>query len=194
MPQDIDYPRLVYLGLLAAVLLGSVLMTRRGAFKKAAFQGGIWLVIFAAMIAAVGIWQDIRSPQRSASSFTTQDGNVVISQGGDGHYRVKIKVNDQTLSFLVDTGASHVVLTQSDAKALGFKLENLQFWNTAMTANGSVSTAPVRLRQMALGPYVDRNVSASVNSGEMQQSLLGMSYLNLYSSIEISQKKMVLKR
>lgn len=194
MPQDIDYPRLVYLGLLAAVLLGSVLMTRRGAFKKAAFQGGIWLVIFAAMIAAVGIWQDIRSPQRSASSFTTQEGNVVISQGGDGHYRVKIKVNDQTLSFLVDTGASHVVLTQSDAKALGFKLENLQFWNTAMTANGPVSTAPVRLRQMALGPYVDRNVSASVNSGEMQQSLLGMSYLNLYSSIEISQKKMVLKR
>ncbi len=194
MPQDIDYPRLVYLGLLAAVLLGSVLMTRRGAFKKAAFQSGIWLVIFAAMIAAVGIWQDIRSPQRSASSFTTQEGNVVISQGGDGHYRVKIKVNDQTLSFLVDTGASHVVLTQSDAKALGFKLENLQFWNTAMTANGPVSTAPVRLRQMALGPYVDRNVSASVNSGEMQQSLLGMSYLNLYSSIEISQKKMVLKR
>ena len=194
MPQGIDYPRLVYLGLLAAVLLGSVLMTRRGEFKKAAFQGGIWLVIFAAMIAAVGIWQDIRSPQRSASSFTTQEGNVVISQGGDGHYRVNIKVNEQTLSFLVDTGASHVVLTQSDAKALGFKLENLQFWNTAMTANGPVSTAPVRLRQMALGPYVDRNVSASVNSGEMQQSLLGMSYLNLYSSIEISQKKMVLKR
>ncbi|XXK29891.1 TIGR02281 family clan AA aspartic protease [Rhodobacteraceae bacterium nBUS_24] len=194
MSQVIDYPRLVYLGLLAAVLLGSVLMTRRGAFKKAAFQGGIWLVIFAAMIAAVGIWQDIRSPQRSASSFTTQEGNVVISQGGDGHYRVKVKVNDQTLSFLVDTGASHVVLTQSDAKALGFKLENLQFWNTARTANGPVSTAPVRLRQMALGPYVDRNVSASVNSGEMQQSLLGMSYLNLYSSIEISQKKMVLKR
>ena len=56
MPQDIDYPRLVYLGLLAAVLLGSVLMTRRGAFKKAAFQGGIWLVIFAALVAAVGIW------------------------------------------------------------------------------------------------------------------------------------------
>ena len=88
MPQDIDYPRLVYLGLLAAVLLGSVLMTRRGAFKKAAFQGGIWLVIFAAMIAGVGIWQDIRSPQSSSLNFTTQDGNVIISQGADGHYRV----------------------------------------------------------------------------------------------------------
>lgn len=194
MPQDIDYPRLVYLGLLVVVLLGSVLMTRRGAFKKAAFQGGIWLVIFAALVAAVGMWQDIRSTQGSASSFATQDGHVVISQGADGHYRVKIKVNEQTLSFLVDTGASHVVLTQKDAKALGFKLENLQFWNTAMTANGPVSTAPVRLREMALGPYIDRNVSASVNSGEMKYSLLGMSYLNLYSSIEISQKKMVLKR
>ena len=194
MPQNIDYPRLVYLGLLAAVLLGSVLMTRRGAFKKAAFQGGIWLVIFASMIAAVGIWQDIRSPQSSALNFTTQDGNVVISQGADGHYRVTIKVNVQPLSFLVDTGASHVVLTQKDAQALGFKLENLQFWNTAMTANGPVSTAPVRLWEMTLGPYTDRNVSASVNSGEMKISLLGMSYLNLYSSIEISQKQMILKR
>jgi len=194
MPQDIDYPRLVYLGLLAAVLLGSVLMTRRGAFKKAAFQGGIWLVIFAALIAAVGIWQDIRSPQNNALNVTNQDGNVVISQGADGHYKVKILVNDQLLTFLVDTGASHVVLTQKDAKALGFKLENLQFWNTAMTANGPVSTAPVRLREMTLGPYNDRNVSASVNSGEMKYSLLGMSYLNLYSSIEISQQKMILKR
>ena len=194
MPQDIDYPRLVYLGLLAAVLLGSVLMTRRGAFKKAAFQGGIWLVIFASIIAAVGIWQDIRSPQSSALNFTTQDGNVVISQGADGHYRATIKVNDQPLSFLIDTGASHVVLTQKDAQALGFKLENLQFWNTAMTANGPVSTAPVRLWEMTLGPYTDRNVSASVNSGEMKISLLGMSYLNLYSSIEISQKEMILKR
>ena len=194
MPQDIDFARLVYLGLLAAVLLGSALMTRRGAFKKAAFQGGIWLVIFAALVAAVGIWQDIRSGQSSTSSFTTQEGHVVISQGDDGHYRVKIKVNDQTLSFLVDTGASRVVLTQKDAKALGFKLENLQFWNTAMTANGPVSTAPVRLGEMTLGPYIDRNVSASVNSGEMKQSLLGMSYLNLYSTIEISQKQMILKR
>lgn len=194
MPQDIDYPRLVYLGLLAAVLLGSVLMTRRGAFKKAAFQGGIWLVIFASMIAAVGIWQDIRSPQSSALNFTTQDGNVVISQSADGHYRVIIKVNDQPLSFLIDTGASHVVLTQKDAQALGFKLEKLKFWNIAMTANGPVSTAPVRLWEMTLGPYTDRNVSASVNSGEMKISLLGMSYLNLYSSIEISQKQMILKR
>ena len=194
MPQDIDYSRLVYLGLLAAVLLGSVLITRRGAFKKAAFQGGIWLVIFAALIAAVGIWQDIRSPQNNALNFTNQDGNVVISQGADGHYKVKIIVNDQPLTFLVDTDASHVVLTQQDAQALGFKLENLQFWNTAMTANGPVSTAPVRLREMTLGPYSDRNVSASVNSGEMKYSLLGMSYLNLYSSIEISQKQMILKR
>ena len=194
MPQDIDYSRLVYLGLLAAVLLGSVLITRRGAFKKAAFQGGIWLVIFAALIAAVGIWQDIRSPQNNALNFTNQDGNVVISQGADGHYKVKIIVNDQPLTFLVDTDASHVVLTQQDAQALGFKLENLQFWNTAMTANGPVSTAPVRLREMTLGPYSDRNVSAAVNSGEMKYSLLGMSYLNLYSSIEISQKQMILKR
>ena len=63
-----------------------------------------------------------------------------------------------------------------------------------MTANGPVSIAPVRLREMTLGPYTDRNVSASVNSGEMKISLLGMSYLNLYSSIEISQKQMILKR
>lgn len=189
-----DYARLVYLGLLAAVLLGSVLVTRRGALKKAAFQGGIWLLIFAGLIAGVGIWQDIRSQQGRASNLTTQDGNVVLSQAADGHYWVEIKVNDHALLFLVDTGATQVMLNQQDAKTLGFDTQTLQYWNRAMTANGPVSTAPVRLKEMALGPYMDRNISASVNSGEMKHSLLGMSYLNLFSSIEITQNQMVLKR
>ncbi len=191
---EIDYARLVYLGVLVAVLLGSVLVSRRGALKKAAFQGGIWLLIFAGLIAGVGIWQDIRSQHASALKVTTQDGNVVLSQATDGHYWVEIEVNERKILFLVDTGASQVMLTQQDAKMVGFNPETLQYWNRAMTANGPVSTAPIRLDKMALGPYLDRNIGASVNSGEMKHSLLGMSYLNLYSSIEISQNKMVLKR
>jgi len=45
-----------------------------------------------------------------------------------------------------------------------------------------------------LGPIVDKNVVAYVNDGEMNGSLLGMSYLSLYSKLEIKGDKMILTR
>ena len=64
----------------------------------------------------------------------------------------------------------------------------------ATTANGEVSMAPVRLDKIAVGAFQDRNVRAVVNGGDLETSLLGMSYLNLFSSIEITQDRMTLTR
>ena len=63
-----------------------------------------------------------------------------------------------------------------------------------MTANGIVQTAMVRLDEMELGPFTDRAVRASVNGGEMSQSLLGMSYLQRFASIQIADNQLVLTR
>jgi aspartyl protease family protein len=47
---------------------------------------------------------------------------------------------------------------------------------------------------MSLGGITDRNVSVAVNEGQMDQSLLGMDYLQRWSSIEIREGAMVLTR
>jgi aspartyl protease family protein len=64
----------------------------------------------------------------------------------------------------------------------------------AQTANGIVRMAPVRLDTVTVGDVSARNIQAVVNGGELRQSLLGMSYLNLFSSIEIKQDRMILTR
>ena len=46
----------------------------------------------------------------------------------------------------------------------------------------------------AIGPLQDRGIAASVNGGELDQSLLGMSYLERFSTVEISGGRMILTR
>ena len=192
-----DYARLTYLGILIAVLVGSVLITRRGALGKMAKQAGIWLFIFVAVIAAMGMWQDIRTTHptgANADNTQVKGDKIVLSKQSDGHYYLNLTVNDQTLTFMVDTGASQIVLSQQDAAKLGFKRDQLSYWLQAQTANGTVQMAPVRLEKITLDDFSDQNIQAVVNSGELRKSLLGMSYLNLFSSIEIKQNRMILTR
>jgi aspartyl protease family protein len=94
---------------------------------------------------------------------------------------------------MVDTGASNVVLSRTDARRLGIDPDSLAFVGAAQTANGTVRTALVRLPEVSLGPWQDRNVAAYVNDGNMDLSLLGMDYLGLFR-LEIADDRMILRR
>jgi aspartyl protease family protein len=87
-----------------------------------------------------------------------------------------------------------MVLTQADAKRAGLDPETLAYLGRANTANGEVRTAFVRLEQVQLGEIVDRDVAAVVNEGQMEQSLLGMGYLQRWGRIEIAGGELILTR
>ncbi len=109
-----------------------------------------------------------------------------------GHFVVEALVDGTALRFLVDTGATDVVLSPSDAQLLGFDLKSLKFTRVYHTANGTVRGAPVRLRQITLGPIAMRDVRASVNEAPMTSSLLGMSFLSRLSSYKVSKDTLTL--
>ena len=96
--------------------------------------------------------------------------------------------------FGVDTGATQIVLSKEDARSAGLDVDDLVYLGRAYTANGEVRTAPVRLDRFTIGPIEDTNVRAVVNDGAMEGSLLGMDYLQRFSSVEIGGGKLVLTR
>ena len=192
--EENDIASLIYLSVLAAVILGSVLFSRQGELGKVFRQAGVWLLIFVGVVAIVASWQDIRQSGQSMSFQQSEDGSIVIPKEVDGHYHLTLTINDRDIEFLVDTGASDIVLTRQDAAHIGFDPDRLDYWGTANTANGTVRLATVRLGTVRLGDLVDRNIRASVNYAAMEKSLLGMRYLSKFQSIEITKNQMILKR
>ena len=192
--ESFDYANLIYASLLLGVILLSVLVSRRNQLGQVMKQATVWLVVFLVVVFGYGMWTDIQDNSKLQFAQETSNGDVVIPKRPDGHYYATLLVNDTPINFLVDTGATQIVLNMEDAKALGFDPETLTFWNVANTANGQVRTAPVRLETMALGPYVERNFRASVNEGDLRISLLGMEYLNRFASVQLTPNELRLSK
>lgn len=79
-------------------------------------------------------------------------GEIRLRVGGGGHFRLEAFVNDLPVQFLVDTGASDVVLAPADVVRVGFDLNQLNYSRRYQTANGIVKGAPVELGRVQIGP------------------------------------------
>ncbi len=183
----------IYLGLLGLAIAGSYIAANRNDLGKMAQQALIWLLIFVGVVGAYGLWDEISNDVTGRQTFIG-DARVEVPRSRDGHYYLTLDINDVPVDFVVDTGASQVVLTRRDAARIGLDPDTLNYFGSASTANGVVRTAPVQLETMAMGDILDRNLPAVVNEGEMEGSLLGMTYLGLYDRIEITNGRLVLTR
>jgi len=184
-----------YLALLLVALGGAYLASHRQSVGKSLQMALVWGMIFLGCMAVYGLWGDIsRDYGRNSLPITQQDGAIALPRAPDGHYYVTAEVNGAAIDFLVDTGASDIALSRADAARIGFDLEKLAFLGSARTANGVVPIAYSRLKTIQLGPYLDQGISIAINGGEMEKSLLGMSYLGLFGRIEIAQDQLILRR
>ena len=186
--------RLIYLILLGVMVCAWFFAQNRLSTNKLLQQAAVWGRIFLGAIAAFGLWEDISQTVRPQQAVFADQGKLVVPRGPDGHYYIAAEVNGAPVQFVLDTGASTLVLTREDAAAAGLSIDDLNFTNRAMTANGEVRTAPVRLDSVTIGPATDENISAVVNGGEMSQSLLGMTYLQRWGKIEIAGGELTLTR
>ena len=189
-----DLGRLTYLIILGSVIVFWFFVQNRQSMGKTLQQALVWGLLFLGVIAAFGLWSDIRQTVRPSQSVISADGRIELPRAPDGHYYLTAEVNGAPIRFLVDTGATDIFLSRADAVAVGLDPANLAFIGSAMTANGAVRTAPVRLDSIRLGPHEDRGLRAFVNEGEMRESLLGMTYLQRFASVEIRQGALILTR
>src|SRR5579875_602928 len=116
-----------------------------------------------------------------------------VSKGRDGHFWAEAEVNGRWVRFLVDTGASAVALTRTDAERLGLDVEKLDYARPVVTAHGATQAAAVTLDRVSVaGARVD-HVDALVVRDGLSTSLLGMSYLGRLSRFEATRTALILR-
>lgn len=173
--------RVGWIALIGSSVIGFARVDPKGALRNAL----IWVVIFLVLIGGYAFKDDFAMiGQRMAGVISPSqgtvesDGTISFAVGRDGHYHIQAMVNGSRVAFMVDTGASDIVLTPADARRIGFNPGALKFDQAAETANGMVMGASVRLDSFVVGPIALNQVPATVNGADMSESLLGMAFLN----------------
>jgi aspartyl protease family protein len=189
-----DAARLLYLALLGLFLATIVFRGGLRTLGRNLRHLAVWSLILMMAVIAFGFRDVLRRELMPGAMVQVSDRVIELRRGGDGHFHAEIEVNGRPVQFVVDTGASDVVLSRADAERVGIDLSGLAFVGRARTANGTVATAPVRLGVVRLGDITDTDVRASVTDGGLDGSLLGMSYLDRFARIEIEGDVMRLTR
>ncbi len=104
----------------------------------------------------------------------------------NGMYLTSGSINGQSIDFMVDTGASFVVMNSATARKLGIDFRYIGKKGWASTANGDVVTYNLKLKSVQVGDIKLKNVQGAVLEGDSpSQVLLGNSFLN---RLEMSRK------
>lgn len=128
---------------------------------------------------------------QSEMQFT--DGNAIrLERQPDGHFYAEARVNGMPVRFLVDTGATTIALSRSDAQRAGIPFSAGAFETVGRGASGEVRGAFVTLGRVTLGNRSVENAPAAVIDGS-EISLLGQSFLGRFASVEIKDDMMVLR-
>ena len=181
--------QLAYLLVLGGVLTSYMLVASRGRLGQTVRGFVLWALLFTGVAAGYGLWQSARL---TLTATQVADGaGVTLARGFAGHFSITLDItgpNGQRVAvpFVIDTGATEMVLTTADAAKLGYAPEDLVFSGRARTANGTTRTAQVRLPAVSLAGHESRQVRALVNEGDLHASLLGMGYLERFARIVIA--------
>ena len=195
LPNDPNaQARIFYLAVLGIVLAAGLLHLYRRRMGAALRHAAVWLLIFLGLVLAYGFKDQLASQLFPQMATPAGAHAIALRRAADGHFYADAQVNGMRVRFLVDTGASDVVLTPADAARVGLDPGRLSYTVPASTANGTVMGAPVTLRSVSLGGLTERGVRALVNQAPMPTSLLGMSYLSRFRRLSVEGDRLVLAR
>lgn len=190
-----DTPSIIK-GLILCSFLGVFLIRKRGNNLRLAFY---WIVIFLA-IGIIYSYQDFFTDAKDRLLSHMIPGYVVttgqeirVQKANDGHFYIFAKLNGTRIRFLVDTGATSVVLPRSYAKILGLDPNKLIFNIPSQTANGETNSASVAVTTFEVANLKFHNFPVHISEVEMEGALLGMSFLKRLKAYEFDTNTLKLK-
>jgi len=161
--------------------------------------GAVTTVGAAQAVVTLSPFARARTPEPAAMVAKVEPAQIApaqaasISKGPDGHFWAQASVNGRSVRFLVDTGATAVALTATDAQRLGYSLKDLDYTYTVTTANGQARAAAVKLASVSVSGARVADVDALVIEKGLDTSLLGMTYLGRLSRFEATRQALILR-
>ena len=104
---------------------------------------------------------------------------IVLTAGTGGHFTTTGSINGKSVRFVVDTGATHIAMSQAQADRIGLAYQQGQR-GMSNTANGQVPVHRITLDVVRVGDVQVYNVDATVLPAQMDQVLLGNSFLTRF--------------
>jgi aspartyl protease family protein len=121
--------------------------------------------------------------------------SLMVDAGRDGHFAVQSRVNGVFTDFLIDTGASLVVLRESAAANAGLRPMPADYTAVVSTANGKAKAAPVKIDRIEVGGITVYDVPALVMPDDiLSKNLLGMAFLSRLRRYEVADGRLVLEQ
>jgi len=187
------------LGFLALASSG-LLFVRQFNLKQTARNVLVWVAAGGVLLIGFSFQNELRElglrlRSNLVPGYPVETGarELTLSEGEDGHFHVYGTINGTRIAFLIDTGASDIVLDPSDARRLGIDLDGLTFDRPFGSANGIGYGAKTVVENLSVGPIVFSNVEVAINKAPMGSSLLGMAFLKRLKSYSVSGGKLILR-
>jgi len=155
--------------------------------------GGVLLIGFSFQNELKDLGLRLRSNLVPGYPLQTGYHELTVSEGQGGHFLVYGTINGARIAFLIDTGATDIVLAPEDAKRLGIDLDRLSFDRPFGSANGIGYGAKAVVASLGVGPIQFSDVEVSINKRAMGTSLLGMAFLKRLKSYSVSGGKLILR-
>jgi aspartyl protease family protein len=165
------------------------------------------IVIFAAAVLILGSYAarfadrevKLQTPRAAAVQTETQPESsgrsLTLESDRQGHFHVEARIDGARLGFMVDTGASQVVLRESDAAEAGIRPLPADFTTTVSTANGKIKAAAAKIDRIDVNGISVYEVPALVlPDAALAQNLLGVSFLSKLKRYEYADGRLVLEQ
>lgn len=118
---------------------------------------------------------------------------IVLSADSGGHFVTQGLLNAKPVQFMVDTGATTIGVSVSDADRIGLKYKHGQAVQVA-TANGVVPGWKIRLSSVRMSDVEVRDIDAVVTPIAMPFVLLGNSFLARFQMTRNNEQMVLEKR
>ena len=139
----------------------------------------VWADSDSAILEVDGKEQDYKLGRHVSSHFKKKELAEAKIMPVNGMYATIGFINGHQVDFLVDTGATWIVMNIHHARSLGINFRFIGKRGSVSTANGVVPVYRITLDKVRVGEIELRNVAAGVLEGNSpREVLLGNSFLN----------------